>query len=134
MALLAVRVVFAIASLYDFVIGLAFLFFGPRLFEAAGVPQPNHWGYIQFGALLLIIFGIMFFAVARDPIANRNLMPYGMLLKLSYTGLVAYYWVTADCPMLFKPFAVIDAIMFVLFHLAYFGVARQPGAAATTNP
>jgi len=42
-----------------------------------------------------------------------------MLVKLSYTGLVAYYWTTTDCPLLSKPFAIIDALMFVLFLLAY---------------
>jgi hypothetical protein len=119
MTLSTVRLLFAIAGLYDFIIGILFLFFGPQLFETAGVPQPNHWGYIQFGSLLLVTFGIMFFAVAYDPVANRNLIPYGMLLKLSYTGLVTYYWVTTDCPLLFKPFAFIDAVMFVLFLVAY---------------
>src|SRR5712692_8873183 len=119
MTLSTVRLLFAIAGLYDFLIGLAFLCFGPQLFDTTGVPQPNHWGYIQFGSLLLVIFGTMFFAVAHDPVANRNLIPYGMLLKLSYTGLVAYYWMTTDCPMLFKPFAIIDAVMFALFLLAY---------------
>src|SRR5436190_1091802 len=99
--------------------GQTFLFFGPRLFDSAGVPQPNHWAYIQFGALILVVFGLMFFAVARDPVSNRNLIPFGMLLKLSYTGLVAYYWITTDCPLLFKPFAVIDGAMLVLFLLAY---------------
>jgi hypothetical protein len=119
MTLSTVRLVFAIAGVYDFVIGLVFLCFGPQLFDSTGVPHPNHWGYIQFGSLLLMIFGTMFFAVAYDPLGNRNLIPYGMLLKLSYTGLVAYYWVTTDCPLLFKPFAIIDALMFVLFLLAY---------------
>jgi hypothetical protein len=119
MTLPIVRVLFAVAGVYDFVIGLAFLFFGPRLFDATGIPHPNHWGYIQFGAMLVMVFGIMFFAVARDPAANRNLIPYGILLKLSYSGLVAYYWVTTNCPTIFKPFAVIDAVMLVLFLVAY---------------
>lgn len=119
MSLANIRRIFVVAALYDFLIGSAFLFFGPQLFETTGVPQPNHWAYIQFGALLLIIFGIMFFAIAFDPVANRNLMPFGMLLKLAYTALVAYYWFTTDCPLLFKPFAIIDAAMFVLFLLAY---------------
>jgi hypothetical protein len=114
-----IRWLFAFAGLYDFLIGGVFLFFGPELFDATGVPHPNHWGYIQFGALMLVVFGIMFFAVAYDPMANRNLMPYGMLLKISYTGLVAYYWAKTDLPMLFKPFAFIDAVMFVLFLVAY---------------
>ena len=119
MTLSMVRLLFLIAGLYDFLIGLTFLIFGPQLFDTTGVPHPNHWAYIHFGSLLLIIFGTMFFAVAHDPVANRNLIPYGMLLKLSYTGLVTYYWVTTDCPLLFKPFAIIDALMFVLFLLAY---------------
>jgi hypothetical protein len=119
MAILATRLGFAIAGLYDFAIGVVFLSAGASIFEAAGVPAPNHWAYIQFASLLLIVFGMMFFTIAADPIAHRNLIPFGMLLKLSYTGLVAYYWVTAECPMLFKPFAIIDGIMFFLFLLAY---------------
>ncbi len=119
MTLPAVRLLFVIAGFYDFVIGLAFLFLGSRLFDASGVPQPAHWAYIQFGALMLMVFGIMFCAVAYHPVANRNLIPYGILLKFSYTGLCAYYWITTDCPMLFKPFAVIDAIMLVLFFIVY---------------
>src|SRR5262249_33252508 len=114
-----IRGLFAFAGLYDFVIGVVFLFFGPELFDATGVPHPNHWGYIQFGALMLVVFGIMCFTVAYDAVANRNLMLFGMLLKISYTGLVAYYWAKTDLPMLFKPFAFIDAVMFVLFLVAY---------------
>jgi hypothetical protein len=116
----AVRTVFAAAGLYDLVIGLAFLVAGRAVLDAGGVPYPNHWGYIQFSALLLIIFGIMFLAVARNLDANRSLMVYGMMLKLSYTGLVAFYWARNDCPWLFRSFAFIDAAMFVLFALAYY--------------
>jgi hypothetical protein len=119
MAPSVIRLLFLICGVYDFLIGLAFLSLAPQLFDATGAPPPNHWGYIQFGSLILMVFGCMFFAVAYDPAANRNLIPYGMLLKLSYTGLVAYYWITTDCPSLFKPFAIIDAVMFVLFFLAY---------------
>lgn len=119
MSLSTVRLLFVIAGLYDFVIGLTFLFFGAQLFDTAGVPQPKHWAYIQFGSLMLMIFGTMFLAIAFDPVGKRNLIPYGLLLKLSYVGLATYYWTTTDIPMLFKPFAVIDAVMFVLFWMAY---------------
>jgi hypothetical protein len=128
MTLLWVRVLFAVAGAYDFIIGAVFLFFGPRLFDAAGVPQPNHWGYIQFGALMLVIFGSMFFAVAYEPAANRNLIPFGMLLKLCYTALAGYYWAATDIPMLFKPFVIIDAVMLVLFALAYSQLRQRVGA------
>ena len=115
----AVRWVFTLVGVYDAVIGLAFLVAGPQIFTATGVPHPNHWGYVQFGSLLLLVFGAMFFSVARDPVSNRNLIPYGIGLKLSYSGLVAYYWATSDLPFLFKPFAVVDAVTVVLFWMAY---------------
>lgn len=119
MSIQAIRALFALSGLYDFLIGLAFLLFGVQLFDASGVPQPNHWGYINFGALMLMIFGAMFFAIAREPLANRNLIPYGILLKLAYCCLAGYYWMTSGCPTLFKPFIFIDAAMLVLFWLAY---------------
>jgi hypothetical protein len=133
MARASIRLLFAIAGVYDFVIGLAFLVAGARIFDAAGVPHPNHWGYIQFASLLVITFGMMFFAIAYDPASNRNLIPYGMLLKLSYTAVVGYYWIRGDCPALFKPFAIIDAVMFILFVLAYVTTGRSANERITSE-
>lgn len=115
------KLLFLVAGLYDLLIGLVFLFFGAALLDWAGIPQPNHMGYLQFAALQLLIFGAMFLAVSRDPVGNRNLIPYGMLLKVCYVGLTSFYWVQGECPRLFQPFAVIDAVMLVLFWLAYTG-------------
>ena len=117
-----IRILFAIAAIYDLVIGFAFLISGPRIFEATEVPQPNHWGYIQFGALLLMVFGLMFVAIACNPARNRNLIPYGMLLKLSYSGIVGYYWANTGVPGLFKPFVIMDVLMLVLFIVAYYSI------------
>src|SRR5262249_13988780 len=122
-----IRVLFAVAGAYDFLIGLAFLVNGSGIFDAAGVPPPNHWGYLQFAALMLMTFGAMFFVVAADPLANQNLIPFGMLLKGRYVALVAWYWARTDVPTLFKPFAVIDALMLVLFGLAYRELRRGAG-------
>ncbi len=128
MSTMMVRLLFFVAALYDGVIGVVFLGWGPQLFEEAGVPFPNHWGYIEFGALLLVIFGVMFLTVAAAPRSNRNLIPFGVLLKLSYTGLVGYYWVTTDLPLLFKPFAIVDGIMLILFIMAYQSLGRARAA------
>ena len=122
----SIRLLFVASGLYDFIIGATFLFFGPRLFDAAGLMHPNHWGYIQFSSLLLAIFGYMFLAVAANPSANRNLIPFGMLLKLGYVGIVSYYWAQGEAPLLFKPFAVIDAIMLILFIVAYRSLGQLP--------
>lgn len=115
---------FWLTGTYDFSIGLAFLALGPRLFFAAGVTPPNHWGYVEFGALMLMTFGAMFFAIAVRPVANRNLIPFGVMFKLSYVAVVVFHWATGDVPDLFKPFAVVDAGMLVLFLHAYVALRR----------
>ena len=122
-----IKLLFCVAGLYDFVLGIGFLVAGPRLFEWAGTAPPNHWGYVYFVCLLLMTFGAMFFAVAAAPVANRNLIPYGIMLKASYAGLVGYYWATIGVPEMYKPFAVIDAVMLLLFALAY---ARLHGSSS----
>ena len=66
------KLLFLVAGLYDLLIGLAFLLAGPQLLDAAGVPHPNHWGYLQFAACELIIFGLMFLSISRDPAAQRD--------------------------------------------------------------
>ena len=131
MGLKLVRVLFGIAGAYDFLIGVAFVFFGPQVFDAVGIPHPDTWAYIHFGSLLLAIFGLMFFAVAYDPHTNRNLIRYGLLLKLSYVGLVLYYWYATNVsvPLVFILFAMIDAVMYALFLMAYLRLpkmSRQP--------
>jgi hypothetical protein len=133
MSLQFTRLLFGIAGFYDFVIGLVFLFLSKPLFDANGIPYPNHWGYLQFGALLLVLFGLMFFDIARNPVANRNLIPYGILLKISYIVLVVYYSMVSNCPFLFQPFAVIDAVMLILFCLAYFRLSRLPSTVGPTQ-
>lgn len=124
-----VKLLFLAAGLYDLLIGLAFLLGGVQLLDAAGVPHPNHWGYLQFAACELVIFGLMFLSISRDPVGQHGLIVYGLLLKVSYVSLTGYYWSRGECPSLFQPFAVIDAVMLVLFLLAYF----RPSTATTSG-
>lgn len=114
-----VSATFMLSGIYDGLLGAVFLVFAPKLFAAFGVTPPNHYGYIQFPAALLIVFAIMFIAIARKPKENRNLMPYGIMLKLSYCLIVFSYWFTRGIPILWKPFAVIDAAFAMLFYWSW---------------
>ncbi len=118
---------FWIAAAYDGVLGIAFLVAPAPLFESIGVPPPNHFGYVQFPAALLVIFALMFIAIARDPRANRALITYGILLKISYCSVAMGYWFTQDIPFIWKPFAILDLLFAILFVAAYKALDRKHG-------
>jgi hypothetical protein len=119
MNLSTIRGLFAIAALYDGVLGLLFLVAPNWIFTQTDITPPNHPGYVQFSAALLIIFGLMFLNIARDPGKHAPLILYGMLLKVAYCGVAFTYWISADIPWIWKPFAIIDLVMLALFAWAW---------------
>ena len=127
----SIRVLFAVAALYDGLLGIAFLAAAPALFAWVGVTPPNHFGYVHFPAALLIVFALMFWTISVDPVANRGLIRYGILLKVSYCSVVFYHWFTADIPFIWKPFAIADMAFLVLFVWALSWLKRQ---AVETGP
>jgi len=118
-------VLFWIAALYDGVLGLVFLVAPELPFRLFETTPPNHVGYVQFPAALLITFGVMFAAIARDPVGNRNLILYGILLKISYCGVVFFHWFSTGVPWMWKPFAILDLLFLGLFALAWSGTAPR---------
>ena len=131
-----VRAWFACAAAYDFLLGVFFLIAPFAAFERFGVIPPNHPGYVQFPAALLVIFALMFAAVARDPARYRSLILFGILLKVSYCGVIFFYWIVSGIPVIWKPFAIADLIFLVTFWAAYLKVKpmESPGSASATGP
>jgi hypothetical protein len=120
------KIFYVLAALYDAVLGVAFVLFPLSIYAMYQVEPPNHLAYVQFPGLLLIIFGAMFFQVAKNPVKNRGLIPYGIALKASYCGMVFYYMATTGVPAMYVPFAWADLAFLVLFVLTY----RSLGARA----
>jgi hypothetical protein len=120
-----ISILFYISGIFDGVLGIVFVFIPKIPFVLFNVTHPNHWGYIQFPAALLVVFACMFFAIARNPGRNRNLIPYGIGLKASYSIVVFGYWITTGLPDMWKPFAVIDVILGLLFIWAYITLGKQ---------
>lgn len=110
---------FWIAAAYDGLLGLVFLLAPQVPFDYFGVVPPNHVGYVQFPAALLIVFGLMFARIASDPVAGRALIPYGILLKIAYCGVAFYHWLSSGIPGMWKPFAVADLAFIALFVWAW---------------
>ena len=120
-----IKGLFYLSAIYDGVLGLLFLFFWRQLFAQFQVTPPNHAGYVQFPALLLMIFGAMFLQIARDPVRNRSLIAYGIALKIAYTGTVCWYEFTTGIPTMWIWCAWADFAFLVLFLLAQRALSRM---------
>jgi hypothetical protein len=120
-----ITALFIVSAIYDGLLGAAFLFASGPLFLWVGVTPPNHPGYVQFPAALLIVFAIMFTVIAANPVKNRNLIPYGILLKVSYCGVVLFHWFAAGLPGIWKPFCIADLIFLVLFAWAWTVLGKE---------
>ncbi len=125
---------FIVAALYDGILGISFLVAPRPLYDWLEMPEPEHLGYMQFGAALLVVFAIMFMNIARSPINNRNLIPYGILLKVSYCAVVFYHWFAGVISTPWKVFAVCDVLFGVLFLVVYHALkdkVRSPGQSSS---
>lgn len=122
----SISLLFWIAAAYDGILGIAFLLAPGMPFRVMEITPPNHLGYVQFPAALLIVFALLFAAVARQPVRNRNLIPYGIGLKVSYCSITFWYWLVGELPTMWKPFAIFDLIFAVLFYMAFRAIPQDP--------
>ncbi|MBI5752691.1 MAG: hypothetical protein HZA59_11215 [Hydrogenophilales bacterium] len=118
------RILFVIAALYEGLLGLAFLFLPLAIFAWYGVEPPNHPAYVQFSALLLLIFAAMFMRIASNPTKNHDLIPYGIALKASYVGLTFWYITTTGIPSMWVPWAWADLVFLIVFLFAWVKLRR----------
>ena len=110
---------FYVGALYDGILGIGFLLFSTSLFDLFQVTPPNHVGYVQFPGALLLVFGLMYLQIGRDPVRNRNLIPYGIGLKICYCAVVFWHWFRTGIPGMWKPWAIADIVFGLLFLWAY---------------
>jgi len=115
----SVRALFVVAGLYDGVLGAAFLARPFAIFDWYGVEPPNHVGYVQFPAALLILFALLFFRIALDPVRHRGLIPFGCGLKIAYSGVVFWHQFTEGVPSMWLPWAWADLVFLALFVWAW---------------
>ena len=64
--------------------------------------------------------------IAQDPIAHRDLIPYGIGLKAAYSGLVFWYQLTEGVPFMWIPFAWVDVVFLLLGYGTKVGLAPLP--------
>jgi hypothetical protein len=132
-----IRILFVLAGVYDGALGLAFLLYPAGVFEMHHVEPPNHLAYVRFPALLLLLFAIMFFRIAANPVARRELILYGCGLKISYCAIVFGYQAKGVIPFMWVPWAWADLVFLSLFLVAWmisWRAASQAAPQATPKP
>jgi hypothetical protein len=121
-----IKLAFGVSAVYDAAVALLFLLFGLSIYDSFGIERPNHDGYLQFPALLIMIFSAMYWRIATDPVRFRDLMPYGIGLKISFSAVVLYHWFFGNIPPMWMPFAWLDVAFTVIFLRAW-TIVRKDG-------
>jgi hypothetical protein len=114
-----IKPLFIVSGIYDLVLGAAFLLFSHAVFARAGVALPDNTAYLHFPALLILLFAVMYLRIAGDPQGRRELIPYGMGLKVAYIVTVFWHQLHGGMPSLWIPWAWADLVFLLLFIAAW---------------
>ena len=109
---------FLVATIYDLVLGIVFIFFNRQLFELLGATDslPEFGGFILLIGAFLFVIGIAYLLIyLGDLQQNRDLITVGALYKLAYCSIAFYCLAIGDYPHLIfiSLFGVTDLIFFV---------------------
>ncbi|HCQ67585.1 MAG TPA: hypothetical protein DIU07_21680 [Rhodobacteraceae bacterium] len=129
MNLKSIKILYVVAGLYDLILGFVYFFAHERLFTFFDVPSAGHPTYVEFPAILLVLFGVMFLQISSNPVRHRAMIPYGIGLKAAFSGLAFWYEFTVGVSDMWIPMAVIDLLFLTAFVLAWRSVARIAGEA-----
>jgi hypothetical protein len=113
------RILFLIATVYDVVLGIIFVFFYRTAFEVLDIADklPPSGAYLSLIGAFLFVIGIAYYLIYRgDLLKNRDLVTVGTLYKLAYCLVAICYAVMGDVPhMIFVLlFGGCDFIFFIL--------------------
>ena len=126
------RLVFLIAALYGIVVTLPFFFIEDRL-NLAYPPPINHPEYFYSFAGIVLVFQLLFLAIAWNPARYRPVMPFCVLEKLSLVPTFVILFAQDRFPMNWIPPLTVDLILGALFAAAYFKSKPEPPPATFLN-
>lgn len=112
------RRLFTIAGIYG-LLALAPMYFMEGYWDTQMPPAMNHVEFYYGFAGLGVVFQLVFFVIARDPVRFRPLIGLSILEKLAFAipAIVLHLQGRFPAPMVAP--AVIDAVLAVLFTVAY---------------
>jgi hypothetical protein len=108
--------VFAIAAIYDIVLGAAFILFYDPILEALDITAPDNTSYIHLSAVFVLVQGISYVFAWQDLTGNLGIVRVGVIYKAAYFLVALYYLVTDDLlHWVFFVFGVADLGFLLLF-------------------
>ena len=112
----SLRTLFVTAAVFNWLVGLGLLFDASLLFRLFGVtPLPTEFLFVQLFAWLVIVFGIGYYWVSRDPGSNISLIKLGMLGKASVVLVSLAAVVTGGISWQMMILASADLVYAILF-------------------
>lgn len=124
------RNLFRISAIYDGVLGIAFVFFARRTFDALGIADklPEFGGYLGLLGAFVFVLGFAYYLISRGDLArNIDLIFVGVAYKLAYCAIAIYYSVAESLPhwVFGAVFGVADFIFFVLMAECYWYLRKE---------
>ena len=131
------RRLYLVATIYDVVLGVVFLFFAGWAFDLLEIrDEIPEGGYVPLIGAFLLVIGIAYWLIYRgDLVENRDLIAVGTLYKLAYSGVGFWVWAFEEVPHIafVAVFGIADVVFFVLM-LECWMVVRKEAAARYALP
>jgi len=124
------RSLFAVAAIYDIVLGIAFIFFRHPIYGALGISDklPAFGGYLTLLGVFVLVIGVAYALIARGDLRrNADLILVGALYKAAYATTAFYYWAHGNLPHVAfgAVFGVADVIFLVLMAECYWSLEKK---------
>jgi len=122
------RTVFVVGAAYDMILGAVFFLAWRPIFDTLGVPHPETTAFLHIAAAYIFGQGLSYWYVSRNIIRNVDMVRVGIVYKVIYVGLAAYYLAIGQMlHPVFTWFAVFD-LAFLLLFIACLRWAGSPEA------
>lgn len=126
--LLQTRILYGLGGLYTLAAGAAFALMPLWIYQQQAITPPNHPAYVQFPAVLLLIFGLMCLRSAWDPFRFREQILYVVAAKAGFVLVVGLHVLTGGLPMMWIVLAGIEFAFGVLLFIGWQETAPEANA------
>lgn len=106
---------FLVAALYDFVLGVAFLFLYKQIFTYFSIDLPSEPMYLQLAAAFVFAMGVGYYFIFKNMYRNVDLVKLGIVYKFVYSSFSSYFYFIGSAHVIFFLFAVLDLTFAGLF-------------------